>query len=162
MEFRWFGLPKARAGEDLDAATEAFMAALKPEGRVWNPFAERMARSEFRDRVQAAARGELVPVDEVKPVDVRYPPPLYEIRWQGISVTDRIGDGLVHSTALVRMYHSEPSRVPDHFIGHHVHEKLLNVDDINDEQNFEIRVAKRLYDLGESDNWGIVPSTGTV
>lgn len=138
------------------------MVALKPEGRVWNPFAERMVRAEFRDRVHAASRGELVPVDEVKPVDVRYPPPLYEIRWQDIPVTTRVGGDLVHSTALVRMYHSEPAEAPNHFIGHHIHEKLIDVSDINREQNAEIRVAKSFHDLGKSTNWGIAPDVDVV
>ncbi len=138
------------------------MAALKPQGRVWNPFAERMARSEFRDRVRAAARGELEPVDEVKPVDVRNPPPLYEIRWQDIPVTDRDGDRIVHGTALVRMYHSEPTAVPDHFVGHHIHEKLIDVEDVNRKQNAEIRVALSFYRLGESTGWGIDIDTGGV
>jgi len=162
IEFRWFGYPTAEAGLDLDTATDAFITSISPEGRVWNPYALRMVRAEFRDRIKTAARGELEPVDEVKPVDIRNPPPLYEIRWQGIHVTDQIDGQLHHTTALVRMYHSEPASIPEYFVGHHVHEKLVDVDDISGTQQAEIEIAKRFFDSGESSNWGIVCNDSAV
>lgn len=162
VTFRWFGYPKADIGEDLDIATDAFLAAITPEGRVWNPWAQRMVRAEFRDRVKAAARGELEPIDHVKAVDQENPPPLYEIRWQGIAVTDHRDGHTTHGTALARMYHSEPPHLDDHFIGHHVHEKLLDVDDINATQDEEIRIAKRFYDAGEPTGWGIAAGSGVI
>ena len=158
VTFRWYGYPTAELGEDLDTATGAFLAAITPAGRVWNPWAQRMVRAEFRDRVLAASRGELVPIDEVKAVDQENPPPLYEIRWQGIAVTDYTDGQAVHRTALVRMYHSEPPQAAGHFVGHHIHEKLVDVDDIYAAQDDEIRVAKGFYDIGEPTNWGIAPS----
>ncbi|MEO7016212.1 MAG: hypothetical protein ABI130_11050 [Leifsonia sp.] len=109
-----------------------------------------------------AALGELEPVDEVKPVDVRNSPPLYEIRWQGISVTDLVDGRPVHSAVLVRMYHSEPLPAPGYFIGHHVHEKLIDVDDISETQQEEINIAKSFHDLGETTDWGIALGPGGV
>lgn len=95
-------------------------------------------------------------MDEVKPVDEKNPPPLYEIRWQGISVTNRLADNTtVYSTVVVRMYHSEPASAPEHFIGHHAHEKDVSTADVNAAQQIEINVAKSMYKLGEVVNWGI-------
>ena len=155
MGFRWYGYPSANAGEDLDVATDVFMAAISPPGRLWNPWAERMARAEFRDRLKAASRGELVPIDEVKPVDDDNPPPMYEIRWQGISVTNKVGDDVSHQTVLVRLYHSEPDIRPGHFVGHHIHEKDVASPGVYGRQDAEIAVAKRFYDAGEASAWGI-------
>ncbi len=161
--FRWYGYPSCDDGEDVRVAVDRLMASISGGKRVWNPYAAGMARSEFKKRIEKAQRGELQPVDEVKPVDVKNPPPLYEIRWTGISVTEREGDGTQsHSTAQVRMYHSEPSAVPDHFVGHHVHEKRLDVKDVNGEQQKEIRAAINWYAHGEPSNWGIATSLSAI
>lgn len=133
-------------------------AAVAAPGRVWNPFAAQMVKSEFKSRILKAQQGRLRPVDEVKPVDVINPPPLYEIRWQGISVTTRNSDGTqVFGEALVRMYHSEPLTAPGHFIGHHAHEKKIDVPDVNTEQQQEIKTAIGWHNQGISTNWGIAP-----
>lgn len=115
-----------------------------------------MAKAEFKQRLKKAMAGRLNPVDEVTPVDVRNPPPLYEIRWQHIPVTERDSEGVTsHAQVLVRLYHSEPTITPGYFVGHHAHEKLLDVDDINASQQVEIGVAIKWYIHGESSRWGI-------
>ena len=158
IQFRWYGFPACSNGDDVSSAVSVLMTAVKGGTRVWNPYAEQMAKSEFKNRIKKAARGELKPVDEVKPVDVRNPPPLYEIRWIDLPVTDRTASGtLSHSTVQVRMYHSEPATVPGHFVGHHAHEKLVNVADVNATQQVEIKTAIGFYAAGASSNWGIAP-----
>ena len=153
--FRWYGYPTAGVGDDIDVATDAFMTAITPVGRVWNPWSGAMVREEFRDRIVAAERGELEPIDEVKSVDEENPPPLYEIRWQGISVTDIQNGVQRHGTILVRLYHSEPEVLPRHFIGHQIHEKNVETDDVYGAQDAEIAIAKRYYDAGERIAWGV-------
>lgn len=115
-----------------------------------------MAKAEFKQRLNKAAKGRLDPVDEVPPVDVKNPPPLYEIRWQHLPVTERNDEGVIsHKQVLVRLYHSEPEAVPDYFIGHHAHEKVTNVADVNETQQIEIQIAVKWYAHGEDSNWGI-------
>jgi hypothetical protein len=155
LDFRWYGFPKAANGKDLEVATDAFMEALSGPSRLWNPYNKAMVRSEFRDRVAAAKNGQLKPVDHVKSVDEDNPPPLYEIRWQDVTVTERTENGgLAHPTVLVRMYHSEPPAVPTFFIGHHIHQKVTD-GDVNAQQDAEIAIAKKFYDSGEPHLWGV-------
>lgn len=154
--FRWYGYPQCAIGDDLDTALEVLLSAVSKPGRVWSPSAKAMVKAEFKQRLKKAIAGRLKPVDEVTPVDVQNPPPLYEIRWQHIPVTERDEQGVItHAQVLVRMYHSEPIAAPDHFVGHHAHEKLLDVDDINATQQAEIGIAIKWYNQGEGDRWGI-------
>lgn len=154
--FRWYGNPQCAVGNDVETAVAALVAAISPPGRVWNPYALGMARAEFRKRIQKAQLGQLAPVDEVKAVDVRNPPPLYEIRWQGVHVTDRLDNGKQRfGEVLVRMYHSEPASRPSHFIGHHAHEKDVTASDVNAAQQLEIKTAIGWHGHGHAKNWGI-------
>jgi len=156
ISFRWYGFPQCNLGEDLDAAVEKLISAVSGENRVWNPYARAMVNAEFKRRIQKAAAGKLKPVDEVKPIDVANPPPLYEIRWQEIPVTEVDSQGnQIHKQVLVRMYHSEPSSLPAYFVGHHAHEKLVDVEDVNAVQQDEIRAAIRWHNHGEGSLWGI-------
>lgn len=149
------------AGDDVETAVGVLFSAVSRDGRVWNPFAAQMTRSEFKRRLQKAEQGKLRPVDEVKPVDVRNPPPLYEIRWQGINVTSLASDGTqTFGEVAVRMYHSEPEAVPGHFVGHHAHEKDIDAADVNAAQQAEIRTAIGWHDHGVSSNWGIAADDG--
>lgn len=154
--FRWYGFPQCAVGDDLDTALEVLLTAISRPGRVWSPSARAMVKAEFKQRLKKAMTGRLNPVDEVTPVDVQNPPPLYEIRWQHIPVTERDSEGVIsHAQVLVRMYHSEPAITPDYFVGHHAHEKLLDVDDINASQQVEIGVAIKWYIHGKDSRWGI-------
>lgn len=156
LSFRWFGNPSCEAGEDVAVAVEALFRAVSGAGRVWNPYAAQMTRSEFKRRIIRAQAGKLKPVDEVKAVDIRNPPPLYEIRWAGLSVANRAEDGSIsHVVAEVRMYHSEPRELPQHLVAHHAHEKLTDVPDVNAAQNQEIRTAIGWHRMGVSSSWGV-------
>lgn len=163
ITFRWYGFPSCAEGDDVRTAVDVLFASIAGGDRVWNPFAEQMARSEFKRRIEKAERGELRPVDEVKPVDVSNPPPLYEIRWQGIHVTGRRSDGVQYfADAKVRLYHSEPTTVPTHFVGHHAHEKDLSAVDVNAAQQQEIRTALGWHYQGISSTWGIASSNAGI
>jgi len=153
--FRWYGFPTCAVGGDLEAATEAFFIALAAPDRVWSPHSKAMAKMEFQRRLQKAELGKLRPVTDVKPIDVDNPPPLYEIRWQTIAVTTRTDGVLNHRSTIVRLYHSEPASHPAHFIGHHVHEKVLATDHIYRAQDEEIQISKRFFDAGVPSSWGI-------
>lgn len=156
VRLRWYGVPSCELGDDFGATEAALFEAISRPGRVWSPYAAAMAKAEFRRRLVAATEGRLTPIDQVKPVDVRRPPPLYEIRWQGVTVTERDQAGRVtHGTALVRLYHSEPPEAPSFFIAHHAHEKLIDVPDVNAAQQVEIEIAVKLHDQGRPSGWGV-------
>ncbi|WP_230670821.1 hypothetical protein [Rathayibacter sp. Leaf248] len=153
--FHWFDSSGPCVGDALDAATEIFLRAIDGPSRRWNPYNAAMARSEFRKRVELAAKGGLKPRQQVKPVDVRNPPPLYELRWQGISVTEVDAQSKQrHRKILVRMYHSEPAGAPAHFIGHHIEEKAIT-ERTRELQDAAIARAKHSYHQGEASRWGI-------
>ncbi|MFD1210973.1 hypothetical protein ACFQ36_02820 [Arthrobacter sp. GCM10027362] len=159
VAFKWFDGIRRSEPDHVQLAVEACLRAVDSDTRVWNPFAKAMVKSEFKKRIERAALGQLVPVEEVKPVGQQpSPPPLYEIRWQDIAVTDRAPGAApqdaVFSKVIVRMYHSEPATLPDHFIGHHVHEKIISpAGDTHLLQDTEINVAAGYFNLGEASNW---------
>ncbi|RFA15335.1 hypothetical protein B7R21_04790 [Subtercola boreus] len=158
VRFRWYGYPPAEVGDDIETAVDVLFESIDGGSRVWNLYNERMVRSEFRARILSAQRGELSPIDEIKSVDVRNPPPLYEIRWQGITVTSLLEAGKKRfDQVLVRQYHSEPVAAPGYFIGHHAHEKVVSGGTVSERQDAEIAVAKRFYDAGSASGWGIEP-----
>lgn len=161
--FRWYGFPACEVGADVEAAVSKLMAVISSEGRVWNPWSGTIVRREFRSRILRASKGELLPVDEVKPVDINQPPPMYEIRWQDVDVAELLPDGSQRfAKVVVRMYHSEPTGVPDYFIGHHAHEKDLDADDINAAQDEEIRTALGWYQHGFESGWGIARGSSEI
>jgi hypothetical protein len=143
----------------MDTAVNAFMEAISTDARRWNIYNRATAKAACKKRLERAARGELEPVDEVKGVDEQNSAPLYEIRWQNVAVTEQSPDDpskQVFSEVQVRMYHSEPNVLPQYFIGHHVHEKIVaDGVDVYQLQDDEIAVARRVYDTGEGMRWGI-------
>lgn len=157
VTFRWWGFPPQAEKDDIETAVDVLIDCIRnQEGRVWSPHALAMARAEFRQRIRKAANGRLRPIEQVKPVDTKNPPPLYEIRWQNIPITERDGSGgTSHGEAIVRMYHSEPDSAPGYFVGHHAHEKRLDVPDVNAEQQTQIKIAIAWHDHGRNNNWGI-------
>ena len=157
LTFRWFGYPQANESDDIQVATDKFIHMLEGPNRITNGYIGGMARAEFRKKVALAGKGQLWPVTGVAAVDKGNPPPLYEIRWQGITIREDLGGGVIRDLSLiVRKYHSEPSEAPDYFIGHHVHEKdVSDREAISELQNVEILVAKRYFELGLPTLWGI-------
>lgn len=157
VRFKWFGYPQAKRGQDYQAVLDKFQAIIQKPNRVTNDFVWAMSRSEVLQRLRVAASGKLRPPSQIKPVDIKNPPALYEIRWQGITVRTRLSDGSLGSEQIiVRMYHSEPSEAPGFFIGHHIHEKdVSDPSNINKLQNDEIKVAVKYFELGKQTCWGI-------
>lgn len=155
VAFRWYGFPPC-ASDDVEAAVDVLFNCLVKPGRVWSPHARVMAKAEFRQRIRKAGHGRLRPVDEVKAIDAKNPPPLYEIRWQHIPVTQRDAEGsLSYEQTIVRMYHTEPLNVPGYFVGHHAHEKDVTAEDVNAAQQAEINIAIAWHEHGKDSSWGI-------
>ena len=147
--------------DHVAAATAAVFRALGRPGRRWNPFAERMVLAEIRGRLRAAARGELRPVDQVKPIGER--DALFEIRWLDIPVTEVAPDGSSrHSTTGARLLHAEPLALSVCAVGLHAHEKPHGQDDATARarQDAEIRVALDRYHAGVGTLWGLRRSSG--
>ena len=157
VKFRWYGYPTAIIGNDIPAALDKFISVITASPRIANSYVVINAQREFLHYMTLARQGKLIPVDDVKPVDIENPPPLYEIRWKGITVQEMAQTGQIKSkTLMVRLYHSEPVKVPNYFIGHHIHEKVIGTDEYTrTDQNAEIRVARGFYDAGFSTSWGL-------
>lgn len=162
LKFRWFGFPQAVEGQDLAVVLEKFQSIIAAPNRLTNGYVWGMAKAEVKNRIQLAANGKLRAPAQIKPVDTSNPPPLFEIRWQGITVQEVQPDGTkLDLSILVRMYHSEPAEAPVHFIAHHIHEKdVSNPSKANERQTTEIGVAKKYFDLGKPVFWGISELTG--
>ncbi|MGP4995128.1 hypothetical protein [Glutamicibacter ardleyensis] len=160
VNFHWFDGASKIDEDALEVAVERCLDSVSSHTRVWNMHSRSMVKAEFKNRIKRAALGKLFPLTQVATVGYDPEVPLFEIRWQTVNVTDRdpaTGE-LIYGSALVRMYHSEPANVPDYFIGHHVHEKV--VDDVSQEiarlQTAEIDVAKNIYRMGQTKNWFII------
>lgn len=115
---------------DPDGHLEAAVSALwevvsSPTARRWNPYAAAMAKAEFRNRLKAAQRGELKPVDQVKAMDPD--DELFEIRWVGLTVTEHDPDSgtNVFLDIEVRLLHAEPAALGVCAIGLHAHQKVV-------------------------------------
>jgi len=145
LQFRWFGYPPSPQGLDLETATEKFLSVVTGSNRELNDYVVAMAKAEFRHTLKLAISGQLSPSRHVKPIESANPPPLFEIRWQSVTVREINQDGqLEDRRLLIRMYHSEPTNLPQFFIGHHIHEKLISGDHSTWLlQNEEIEVALR-------------------
>ena len=157
LQFRWFGYPPSPQGLDLETATEKFLSVVTGSNRELNDYVVAMARAEFRHTLKIATSGQLSPSRHVKPIESANPPPLFEIRWQGVTVREMNQDGqLEDRRLLIRMYHSEPTNLPQFFIGHHIHEKLISGDHSTWLlQNEEIEIALGFYHSGLQGRWGI-------
>lgn len=155
--FRWFGYPAANLKADVQVALERFISIVQGDSEKLNPYILADAKAQFLTRMDLASTGELKPVSMIKPVDTRNPPPLFEIRWQGIQAGRPPENGNAkHAEIPIRMYHSEPESQPGYFIGHHIHEKIVSgLRSPNELQNEEIETAKGHYRRGLNTNWGI-------
>lgn len=150
VDVYWHERPDVRSVEvHLDLITDALMAVLKaPAGRRWNPYNEPMVRSEFRHRLAAAARGRLVPVDHVKSIEHPLAADLFEIRWQGITVSEVVDGQVRHRDVQVRLLHAEPLRLGVIALALHAHEKTIVDGDrraTREAQDAEIVAAVEVY-----------------
>lgn len=157
IEYVWYGGSGGR--EDIEGAVEALMGAIRAPQRRWNMYNESATRSEFRNRLQKAERGELAPVDHVKDLGRGTRAHLYEIRWQDITVHEQDDAGnTTFAELIVRLYHSEPPALPSLVIGLHAHEKVIVPDDetaTRTLQNAEIDAAVQKFFNGLTENWGL-------
>lgn len=107
--------------------------------------------------IERACGGKLRSTHHIKWVDKRNLPPMFEMRWQGITLSHTTDSGSKRfRTLLIRMYYSEPGSNPKHFIGHHIHEKnISNPERTKILQNMEIQRARDFCKIGQESNWGI-------
>lgn len=150
VDIYWYERPDVRSLQlHLDLITDVLMAVLKvPPNRRWNPYNEPMVRSEFRHRLAAAARGKLVPVDHVKSIEHPLAADLFEIRWQGIAVSEVVDGKVRHDDIQVRLLHAEPLKLGVVALALHAHEKSIvdgNRRATREAQDAEIVTAVEVY-----------------
>ncbi|ASR55530.1 hypothetical protein [Cellulomonas sp. PSBB021] len=151
VDVYWHGCPEIRTqDEHLDVIAAELMAVVKarPERR-WSPYAAIMLEREFRQRLAAASRGELKPIEHVKSLDHPLAAEMFEIRWQHVPVTEVTHDGGVrHGVVQVRLLHAEPAALGVVAIGLVPHEKLVIEGDARatrDLQDAQIMQAVGIY-----------------
>lgn len=163
VDFYWHGGGDGTADQHIALAVEALMGAIKaPTNRLWNPFQESLIRAEFKKRLEKAARGELKPPEELKPL--RSGGSLFEIRWQAIPVHEICPSGLhSHTKVGVRLIHAQPfDELGLCILGLHAHEKTIIEDDqaaTKDTQDDQIDIAERLFASGYPTCWGVTRRT---
>ncbi|WP_425955320.1 hypothetical protein [Xylanimonas sp. McL0601] len=159
IDFYWWSCADEDVKSHLDDALAALWRAVDGPNRRWTPWSQSMVRSQFKKRLEKAIRGQLVPVDEIKPLrDGRAS--LFEIRWTDIGVSE-VGTGgeLVFRDVHVRLIHTEPDGFGLGVVGLHAHEKAIDPDDptwTRAEQDAEVDTAERCYFAGVGTNWGLV------
>lgn len=152
---------------DIDAAVDACMAAIRGDGnRRWNMYNESMARSEFRNRLRQAERGELKPVEHVKKLGRGSKADLFEIRWQAVTVHEVAADDtLTYPKIKVRLQHAEPAAQAALLIGVHAHEKVVvkgNSAATKTLQNKEIAIGVKAFFDQDPADWEVTPVTPTA
>lgn len=148
------------SGNHIEEAVDALMSAISRPPRVWNPYAERTARAEFRGLLRAAEEGRLTPIDHVKRISFEPLIDLFEIRWR-VGITERNADRVRHGKASVRLYIVEHGDLGLCVVGLHCHEKDTRAADVTAAQNAEIVKAIQLYAQGLIDRWGIPELSAT-
>lgn len=159
VDFYWLDTSSEDATEHIEAAVTALFEAIRGAGtRLWSPFVIPLVKGNFRKRLQKAARGELDPPEELKPLrDGRYP--LFEIRWSDIGVHEAATDDSEerYFDVEVRLIHAEPAELGVCAVGLHAHEKVTDGTpaDIRDAQDWEIDHAEALFLQGQPRSWGV-------
>lgn len=150
LKFKWYGFPPARNKTDESFAVMAFLNSISRAGYEMNEYLTELAKAEFEYVLSKAKRGLLRRSRDVKSLRADSDLPLFEIRFQSIGV-------MGGKDVALRMYHSEPIRLPDYLIGHHVHVKdISNPDKVNELQDLEIEKAIKFFQQGLSTNWGVI------
>lgn len=157
IRFRWFGEPTALVGLDIETVLYRFDEIVDAKGMKFHEYSLLIARAEIRNRLERACAGKLRSTHHIRWVDKQNLPPMFELRWQGITLSSTEGNGKKRfQTLLVRMYYSEPGSNPRYFIGHHIHEKRVSDPERTKIlQNVEIQIARKLCQEGQLSNWGI-------
>lgn len=157
IRFRWFGNPTSLVGLDIETVLFRFDEIVNTKGKKFHENSLLIARAEIRNRLERACAGKLRSTHHIRWVDKQNLPPMFELRWQGITLSSTDGSGAKKfQTLLIRMYYSEPGSNPRFFIGHHIHEKKIgDPERTKILQNIEIQVARELCQEGQITNWGI-------
>lgn len=160
LDFAWYS-PDDSVSDPLEFGARRFVAALKQPGRLWEPRALAMARSEYKSLVKKAARGVAKPVEHVKAIRDTDEEHMFELRWAiptiGMEVND-CGDVTKYQELWhMRQYHFEPELYPTTFVALHIHHKEIAADDAETEflQDREIGRALDLYDDGVDSEWNL-------
>lgn len=157
VNFRWFGEPSSLLGLDIETLLYKFEELARAQDNQVHAHPLIIAKAEIRNRVERACKGKLRSTHHIKWVDRNNLPPMFEMRWQGITLPHPTVTGSKRfRTLLIRMYYSEPGANPRYFIGHHIHEK--NISDLERTkllQNREIQIAREFCKAGQESNWGI-------
>jgi hypothetical protein len=159
--FRWYGDTAVVDDNHLRAATESFLRVIQQPNRLVDDHTEAALVAEFQRRILKATRGLLEGSKRIKSVSLFPQLPLFEIRWQSMTVLEHTTQGtrFPHNLAL-RMYHSEPSEIAGVFIGHLIHEKNTHGDlDPRATQNEHISYAAHLYQIGLYTLWNTVDTS---
>lgn len=159
VEFYWAHFDGADIDDHIRHAVEMLFSVVERRGeRAWNPYNATITKTAFRRRLQAAARGDLDPPGELKPLRGGRGH-LYEIRWQDVQVTNFLSDRSVeHRNVLVRLIHTEPPQLPASVIALHAHEKDItgSESEIHDAQDSEIAQAEQIYYAGRDQHWDLM------
>jgi hypothetical protein len=146
LKFKWFGEPGTNLKNPWDSIALAFELAINKPHRLLNDYILTSAFAEIKALIYKAELGALKSTRYIKLVDAGRDPSIFEMRWQNISVLEYIeGLGYKENRLLIRMYYSEPEKLPSVFIGHHIHEKVISTpEDTLSQQNEEIAKARLL------------------
>ena len=154
LHFRWYEEPSSLPGLDLETVLFNFEAIVRAKCEDVHDQALIMAQAEIRNRIERACAGTLRSTHHIKWIDKNNLPPIFEMRWQGITLST-IGSHASKRfhTLLVRMYYSEPGSNPDYFIGHNIHEKKFDDPERTKIlQNKEIQIARDHCKAGQESN----------
>lgn len=139
--------------EHIDAMVAALFGVLCGEHRRWSPPAAAHTKARFRWLINKAARGEVVPVDEVKPIRGGLES-LFELRWNNIDVLEVKGEQRTYLRTGVRLIHAEPMEISVGMVGLLAHEKPY-IEEGKEIQRDFIAKAEVIYNKGVGNLWGI-------
>lgn len=155
VEVYWRFCASTTSEDHIQQIVEELMCALNSDHRRWNQWSTEATRAKFEDRINTAAAGRLVPVDEVK--DLRGGrSDLFEIRWQDIPVQEQHGDQATFLKTNARLIHAEPESLDGSMLGLVAHEKP-QTDTAKAQQDEHIDKALNIYRNTEGSTWGIRP-----
>lgn len=146
----WHELEEADQESHRRALEDHLFEALDGRGRLWNPFSEAHLRGQIRARLNEAAAGLLEPPDRVKGLR----PPnesLYEIRWQGLNVVNRVGDEVEYGKTNLRLLFAEPKGLPHSAVGLVAFEKPLSRDGKAIQDEAIATAVRRFHEMDRGD-----------
>jgi hypothetical protein len=155
LMFRWYGDVAVVGRDHLLAATQSFLRAVDSPLRQFDPYSTASLVAEFQDRLVQGIRGNLSGTKKVKTVALFPGLPLFEIRWNSMTVLEQDPSGkLISIRIAVRLYHSEPAELQGCFVGHLIHEKKPGSENqVREDQNRQISLAAQYFRQGRASLW---------